>query len=104
MTMDATSADQAQTAAAAADATLAQQSQTQQQKQQQQPQQPAASSESAPQRRPPTVTRDRHNQQSLGASLNTSAKQVRLLCTEPDPPLRLSHIDVRRGVTFGSSA
>ncbi|KAF4992518.1 hypothetical protein FGRMN_7117 [Fusarium graminum] len=74
MTMDATSADPAVAAAAAATPVPAQQSQAQQQ-----PQRQAPSSENAPQRRPPPVTRDRHNQQSLGASLNTSVKQARVL-------------------------
>ncbi|CEI69537.1 unnamed protein product [Fusarium venenatum] len=78
--MDATSADQAPaqtqpaTAPPAAPSATAQQPQTQQQAQQQ-----PVSSENAPQRRLPTATRDRHNQQSLGASLNTSIKQARVL-------------------------
>ncbi|CZS84761.1 unnamed protein product [Fusarium graminearum] len=78
--MDTTSADQAPaqtqlaTASSAAAPVPAQQPQTQQQAQKQ-----TVSSENAPQRRPPTITRDRHNQQSLGASLNTSIKQARVL-------------------------
>ncbi|CAG1960535.1 unnamed protein product, partial [Fusarium graminearum] len=80
ITMDTTSADQAPaqtqlaTASSAAAPVPAQQPQTQQQAQKQ-----TVSSENAPQRRPPTITRDRHNQQSLGASLNTSIKQARVL-------------------------
>jgi len=84
--MDATSADQApaQTQPAIAAPTLAPASAPaeQQQKQQQTQQQPA-STENAPQKRQPIATRDRHNQQSLGASLNTEVKQVRLLFTQP---------------------
>ncbi|KAM0398967.1 hypothetical protein ACHAO7_002934 [Fusarium culmorum] len=78
--MDTTSADQAPaqtqpaTASSAAAPAPAQQPQTQQQAQKQ-----TVSSENAPQRRPPTITRDRHNQQSLGASLNASIKQARVL-------------------------
>jgi ubiquitin-like 1-activating enzyme E1 B len=78
--MDATSAGQAPaqtqpaTASPAAPSAPAQQPQTQQQTQKQ-----PAYPENAPQRRPPTATRDRHNQQSLGASLNTSIKQARVL-------------------------
>ncbi|KAK7422106.1 E1 ubiquitin-activating protein uba2 [Neonectria punicea] len=75
--MDATNAvNEAQAAPAG---TVPQQQQPQQQQQQQQPrerpqQQPAAT-ENAPQRRP----RDRFNHQSLGASLNSSVKQARVL-------------------------
>ncbi|KAF4339999.1 ubiquitin-like 1-activating enzyme E1 B [Fusarium beomiforme] len=80
MTMNATNTDQApaqtQDAAAAPASAVAsvstQQPQTQTKQQQQQHN---VSSEHAPQKRTPTMTRDRHNQQSLGASLNTSVKQ-----------------------------
>jgi ubiquitin-like 1-activating enzyme E1 B len=88
--MNATSADQApaqtQNAAAApavAPASTQQpQIQTQAQRQQEQQKKQTASSENAYPKRTPAMTRDRHNQQSLGASLNTSVKQVRFLCME----------------------
>ncbi|CVK87898.1 related to ubiquitin-activating enzyme homolog UBA2 [Fusarium proliferatum] len=90
MTMNATSADQApaqtQNAAAAPAVTPVSEQQRQiqtqlQQQQQQQPQQQkkTASSENESRKRTPAMTRDRHNQQSLGASLNTSVKQARVL-------------------------
>ncbi|KAM5388516.1 hypothetical protein ACJA88_000380 [Fusarium oxysporum] len=85
--MNATSADQApaqtQNAAAApavAPASTQQpQIQTQVQRQQEQQQKKTAPSENASPRRTLAMTRDRHNQQSLGASLNTSVKQARVL-------------------------
>jgi ubiquitin-like 1-activating enzyme E1 B len=86
--MNATSADQApaqtlNTAMASAPAITPaseQQPQIQTQLQQQQQQKKTASSENESRKRTPAMTRDRHNQQSLGASLNTSVKQVRFLC------------------------
>ncbi|EXM33948.1 ubiquitin-like 1-activating enzyme E1 B [Fusarium oxysporum f. sp. vasinfectum 25433] len=85
--MNATSADQApaqtQNAAAApavAPASTQQpQIQTQVQRQQEQQQKKTAPSENASSKRTLAMTRDRHNQQSLGASLNTSVKQARVL-------------------------
>ncbi|KAF5679093.1 ubiquitin-like 1-activating enzyme E1 B [Fusarium circinatum] len=83
--MNATSADQApaqtQNAAAAPAVTPAseQQPQIQTPLQQQQQQRKTASSENESRKRTPAMTRDRHNQQSLGASLNTSVKQARVL-------------------------
>ncbi|KAF5008725.1 hypothetical protein FDECE_5012 [Fusarium decemcellulare] len=82
--MDATSAHQAPAAASAPTHAPAPEPATQPQQQQQQPQtqqppqQPSAST-NAPQKRSPVMTRDRFNQQSLGASLNTSVKQARVL-------------------------
>ncbi|KAF4452496.1 ubiquitin-like 1-activating enzyme E1 B [Fusarium austroafricanum] len=80
--MNATSADQApaqtQDAAAAPAPAPAPAQQPQAQTQQQQ-QNPSAPSENTPQKRSSTIARDRHNQQSLGASLNTSVKQARVL-------------------------
>ncbi|KAH6891255.1 hypothetical protein B0T10DRAFT_306604 [Thelonectria olida] len=55
-----------------------QEPQQQPQQVQQQPQQPSALA-NAPQRRSPIMPRDRFNHQSLGASLNTSVKQARVL-------------------------
>ena len=87
--MDATSADQAPaqtqpaTEAPTAPTPASAPADQQQKQQQQQTQQQPASTENAPQKRQPIVTRDRHNQQSLGASLNTDVKQVRLLFTQP---------------------
>ncbi|KAI1056717.1 hypothetical protein LB507_001731 [Fusarium sp. FIESC RH6] len=80
--MDATSADQAPAqnqAATAAPAPAPASAPAEQQQKQQQTQQQSASTENAPQKRQPIVTRDRHNQQSLGASLNTEVKQARVL-------------------------
>ncbi|KAM5351852.1 hypothetical protein ACJ41O_004575 [Fusarium nematophilum] len=73
MTMDATAANQAPAAAPAPAPAV------QQQAQQQQPQQQPTVSNNAPQTRTPAMTRDKYNQQSLGASLNTSVKQARVL-------------------------
>ncbi|KAG9501017.1 hypothetical protein J7337_006699 [Fusarium musae] len=85
--MNATSADQTpaqtlNTAMASAPAVTPaskQQPQIQTQLQQQQQQRKTASSENESRKRTPAMTRDRHNQQSLGASLNTSVKQARVL-------------------------
>ncbi|KAF5966783.1 ubiquitin-like 1-activating enzyme E1 B [Fusarium coicis] len=85
--MNATSADQApaqtlNTAMASAPAVAPaseQQPHIQTQPQQPQQQKKTASSENESRKRTPAMMRDRHNQQSLGASLNTSVKQARVL-------------------------
>ncbi|KAF7561844.1 hypothetical protein G7046_g2292 [Stylonectria norvegica] len=58
-------------------AVTAPQQQLEQPQEHQQP--PPVASTSTPQRQPPAITRDRYNQQSLGASLNTSVKKARVL-------------------------
>ncbi|RSM07549.1 hypothetical protein CEP52_005141 [Fusarium oligoseptatum] len=76
--MDATSAPQ-DSAAAPAPASATQQQQQPQQTQPQQQSAAAPATTTVPQRRPPVMSRDRYNHQSLGASLNTSVKQARVL-------------------------
>lgn len=75
-TMDATNAQTQQpTATTSQEQEQQQRSQQQVDHAQQKPQQPTAPA-TTPQRRPTVMPRDRFNHQSLGASLNTSVKQV----------------------------
>ncbi|KAF7543048.1 hypothetical protein G7Z17_g11062 [Cylindrodendrum hubeiense] len=77
--MDATTAaNQAQPAPAATAPQQQQQHEQSSQQPQQQPLQPVAPNQ-IPQRRSPAMKRDGFNHQSLGASLNTSVKQARVL-------------------------